>query len=487
MNQDDIEADIAVVGAGLAGLTAACRAAEAGCRVVVLEAGEAEAYACNTRIATGVLNMAHADPLSGEPALRKAIADDTEGYADPVLADLLARTAGPALEWLRASGARAIRVMVQGSPVWMLAPPRLPQTGHEWQGYGADLVMKALVEKLLKQGSTIEYGIRARRLRMENGACVGLDAERGGAAVRLAARQVVLADGGFQGNVELVRRFISPRPECLAQRSAGTGRGDALVMAEEAGARLTEADCFYGHLHCQDAINNALLWPYPTMDTLVGGCIMVDHQGRRFADEGLGGVTLANVLARLEDPLSATAIFDQNIWESSGRVERVAPNPHLVQSGGTLITAPDLPSLARALDRPERTLVETVTAYNAAIDSGSGHALVPPRTAGRAFGVSRAAPERVKLFPIATPPFHAVRLCAGISFTMGGIEIDAQARVLSREGEPLPGLLAAGSCTGGIEGGPIAGYIGGLMKAACLGLVAGDTAARACSDHDKGD
>ena len=45
-------------------------------------------------------------------------------------------------------------------------------------------------------------------------------------------------------------------------------------------------------------------------------------------------------------------------------------------------------------------------------------------------------------------------------------------------GEPIRGLHAAGSCTGGIEGGPIAGYVGGYMKALCLGLIAGDTMAQ---------
>ena len=111
-----VDRDLVVIGGGIAGLTAANRAAEAGCSTVVLEQGDDENYLCNTRLATGVLNLAHADPLSGEPALRKAIDDDTEGYADPALANAVAKMAGPAIQWLRASGARLVRVMVQGSP-----------------------------------------------------------------------------------------------------------------------------------------------------------------------------------------------------------------------------------------------------------------------------------------------------------------------------------------------------------------------------------
>jgi fumarate reductase flavoprotein subunit len=77
--------------------------------------------------------------------------------------------------------------------------------------------------------------------------------------------------------------------------------------------------------------------------------------------------------------------------------------------------------------------------------------------------------------PIARPPFYAIRLVAGISYTMGGIEIDAQARVIARDGAPFPDLYAAGACTGGIEGGPLGGYVGGFLKAATLGLIAGES------------
>src|SRR5205823_4774200 len=125
-----------------------------------------------------------------------------------------------------------------------------------------------------------------------------------------------------------------------------TGRGDALIMAEAAGARLTEASAFYGHLLSRDSMTNPGLWPYPTMDTLVGGAIMVDRAGRRFIDEGLGGIAHSNALARMDDPLCATAVFDQAIWDTAGKAESAAPNPLLANAGGTLISAGDLATLA---------------------------------------------------------------------------------------------------------------------------------------------
>ena len=79
--------------------------------------------------------------------------------------------------------------------------------------------------------------------------------------------------------------------------------------------------------------------------------------------------------------------------------------------------------------------------------------------------------------PIAKAPFLAIPVCAGITYTMGGIVVDGGSRVLKTDGAAIPGLYAAGSTTGGLEGGPTVGYLGGLAKAAIQGLVAAETIA----------
>jgi fumarate reductase flavoprotein subunit len=471
------ETDLVVVGGGVAGLTAANRAAELGCRVLVLEKGIDAHYPCNSRIATGVLNVAHTDPHSEPAVLRQAIDFDTEGHAAPALADLLASNAGRAVQWLRSQGARLLKVPIHGTGRWMLAPPRTLSAGLDWKGRGPDVLLGTLAANLEKRGGTLMLGTRVRALRVEAGRCTGVTALEGDRGFDVAAGSTLLADGGFQANPELVERFIARRPDRLTQRNAGSGHGDALVMAEAAGARLTEAASFYGHLLARDSLANPGLWPYPTMDTLVGGAIMVDRSGRRFLDEGLGGIVLSNALARLPDPLAVTAVFDQAIWDSAGRAELVAPNPHLEGAGGTVLRAPDLAALAAAIEVPPEALQDTVEGYNRAVLAGAGATLTPPRSSGRMFGESRGSSKRVNLMPIAKPPFYAIHLVAGISYTMGGIEIDAKARVIARHGNPFPGLFAAGACTGGIEGGPLGGYVGGFLKAATLGLVAAETIA----------
>jgi fumarate reductase flavoprotein subunit len=469
--------DVAIVGAGLAGLTAANRLIQRGRRVVVLERGESADYLCNSRIASGSFNLAHSDPTADPETLREAIMGDTEGAADPALASAIAATAGPAMTWFRCEGAKFIKINRPGKAAanWSMAPPRPAKPGFGWQGRGPDVALRALARNFTNGGGVLVLGTRATRLLMSDGRCVGVATAQGGTAGEVRVDHVILADGGFQGNRALVRRFISPQPDRLVQRNAQTGQGDALLMAEEAGARLTGTDRFYGHLLVQEALRNDLLWPYPTVDTLASSAIVVDRTGRRFLDEGMGGVTMANRIAQLDDPLSATTIFDHAIWESAGRLEFTPPNPHLVECGGTLTVSGSLAELARAIDVPADALADTVARYNRAVQSGDVSELQPGRTPGRMFGVLRSSEARTPLRPILEPPFYAIRLCAGITYTMGGIAIDAQARARATNGEIIPGLYAAGACTGGAEGGPMAGYIGGLCKALTLGFIAAET------------
>ena len=99
-------------------------------------------------------------------------------------------------------------------------------------------IMARLTARLAERGGVLRLATRARELIMQDGAAVGVVAQCDGAVESILGRATVIADGGFQANMELMRRFISPRPESLLQRGAATGRGDGLTMAQAAGARL---------------------------------------------------------------------------------------------------------------------------------------------------------------------------------------------------------------------------------------------------------
>jgi fumarate reductase flavoprotein subunit len=465
-------ADLVVIGGGLAGSAAVIRAAEVGLKPLVLEQGAEAAYLCNSRITIGVFQVALHDMLGGADSLRAAIDQATRGYVDGKLRDRYAAEAGPALRWLLGHGIRTINAGAATRSLATLAPPVPRQPGLHWTGRAGDVMLRQLSSKLESLGGRLQRGMRARELIMQAGRCVGVVAQSVEGTQRIDARAVVLADGGFQANLDLVKRFISPRPEKLLQRNAKTGRGDGLLMAEAVGAALSEMDRFYGHVQARDAMDDPELWPYPTIDFPIAAGIAVDKYGKRFTDEGLAGVSVANAIARLDDPLGAVAIFDQAIWEASGKTYVMSANPFLETTGATFHRANTLDELAAKVGLPAAALGETVAAYNSAVASNTLAQLVPARSAdtGHIWG-SKAQPIRMA-------PFYAVPLCAGITYTMGGLAIDPEARVHAKNGAAIAGLYAAGGTIGGLEGGPVTGYTGGLAKALTFGKLAGETAAR---------
>ena len=232
----------------------------------------------------------------------------------------------------------------------------------------------------------------------------------------------------------MVRAHISPAPEKLLARNGGTATGDGLRMAQAVGAASTGLATFYGHLHSRDAMHSDRLWPRPYADEIAAAGIVIDADGRRFADEGIGGIYLSNVVARLPDPLGATIIFDQPIWDGPpGRGHAQPPNPLLPEAGGTLHRAGTIAELAGLIGIAPQRLEQLVSEYNAAVDAGTLHLLSPPRRS-----------DRYKAWPIRTAPFYALPICAAITNTMGGIAVDGNGAVLDEQRHAAAGPVRGG-------------------------------------------
>jgi succinate dehydrogenase/fumarate reductase flavoprotein subunit len=277
------------------------------------------------------------------------------------------------------------------------------------------------------------------------------DAGDAGGDRAVDARAVVVADGGFQANAEMLAAYVGPNAGLSVLRGWPSSTGDGLRMLIALGAATVGLGRVYGHMVSADAFTNDTLWPYPAMDKLCLCGLLVDRAGARSPDRAATGVALVTRLARSEDPRGFAVVFDDELWQTSGRdnpYNTAVPNPDLAERGGHLVSADDVGTLAGRLGVDVDRLCASVAEHNA-----------EPGNAA-----------------IAAPPYHAARVAPGITFTMGGVRVNCNANVLDLDGRPIAGLYAAGSTVGGVHGGPRGGYVGGLAAALELGLLAAEHA-----------
>jgi len=466
--------DVVSIGGGFSGLVPACRAAELGLSAAVLEARTEERYPCSSRYSTGVANVMGLPILAEPDRLFEAIIDGSGDHAHPAVARALADNGRRAVDWLSQQGAQFVQRALQHEQLGqrVLSPPRRSIAGLDWPDRGPDRLMRRLEENLTQRRGVLMRGTHVEALEIEDQACVGVEATRDGKRLRISANAVVIADGGFAANRDMIAKYITPHADRVLCRVGPGAKGDGIRMAEQAGAAIGGLGAFYGHIHHRNAMTNAQLWPYPHLDAAAEVSILVGANGKRFTDEGLGGVCMANAIARLQDPLSAFLIIDDAIWRAEPSITTTVPaNPAMIEAGGELVSAPDIEALAARLGVPAVALEQTVYDYNQAVGSSSFARFSVPRTI-----------RKHKPMQIITAPFCAVPLCAGVTGTMGGIVINEHAQALRPDGTVLPGLYAVGTPVAGLEGGVRVGYVGGLSKAFILGLLAAEHAASVRSD-----
>jgi fumarate reductase flavoprotein subunit len=448
--------DLVVVGGGLAGWTAAVRAQELGCTVALVERDGRRPGWGNSVVSGGVLHAVLRDPRDPPDDLLATIEELTDGHTDPEVARAWADNCAPTVAWMEAHGAPLATDPDIPMRARMFEPVRPTVPGLIADGYGTQVYLSALADGFEASGGVLRQPARAVGLRRtEDGWEVALDLGDG-AGDAVAARAVVLCDGGFQADPELLRRYVGT--DAVRVRAADTATGDGLRMGLAAGGVPVEMAGFYGHLLSRQALERDDLWPYPIFDLLAAVGVVVGPDAKRLVDEAHSGVTTSNAIAWSAHPDGAWLVIDDAAWEEVGRIGVTPPNPWLDDHGGTRLSAGDVVTLAGLAGIDPDGLSATVDAVTTA-----PAAAVPPRS-----GTVR----------LSVPPFHAIALSVGVTFTLGGLRVDGSARVLDADGKPIPGLYAAGGTMGGLHGGPRAGYAGGLLEACVFGLLAGTDAPR---------
>ncbi|WP_067670901.1 FAD-dependent oxidoreductase [Nocardia miyunensis] len=445
--------DCVVIGGGLGGMTAARRMQELGLEPLVLEKGDVDGGLNNARISGGLVHLAWAAMDDTVENLRAKLDSETDGEIDPALADALAAKARESIDWLTGEG---VETRPKGDVVYQKHAlyPHRPGTGRRIRPeFGPDKMITTLYTNFRDAGGTVLLGSPATGLsRDEHGTWLVTYRDPSGAVHEAGTSTVVVADGGFQANSELLSRYVGPNAGLCALRAMATATGDGLKMLLEQGAGAVGLGRVYGHMVSVNALDDDEFWPYPAVDKLCLQGALIDRSGGLLAHTATTGVELVTLLARAEDPRGYTAVFDDELWQTAGKdnpYNTAVPNPDLVDRGGHFVSADTLADLAVALGVPPISLEEAIAAHNAV----PGHK------------------------QIATTPYHAAKVVPGVTFTMGGAKIDANSKVVTPDGLPIRGLYAVGSAAGGAHGGPHGGYVGGLAVAIELGLIAAESIA----------
>lgn len=444
---------VLVIGAGAAGLCAALAAREGGAEVVVIERDVAPRG--STALSAGLIPAAGTifqsrSGIEDNPALfARDIQHKANNEPDPTIVETVTQGAGAVVEWLAAR---------YGLPFSLVDDFDYP--GHSVRRMhglpsrsGAELIdrLRGAVETA---GVPILTEATATTLYAgADGAVRGVGVERPDKSrERIGCAALILACNGYGGNPELVRRYIKEMEAAVYFGHPGN-RGDAVLWGEALGAETRFMSGYQGHGSVAHPHGILISWA-----TIMEGGFQVDAAGRRFSDETHGySEQAAVVLTKAAG--AAFNIFDERI----AGVARQFEDFRQAESAGAVLSANSIAALARLAHLPEAVLADTFGEVQRLREAGE------PDGFGRSFA---GAPL--------SPPFKAVRVTGALFHTQGGLAIDERARVLARNGRPLPNLLAAGGAAAGVSGSTAAGYLSGngLLTAVVLGRIAGANAAQ---------
>lgn len=480
---ENFSADIVVVGAGGAGLTAAISARRAGVKnVIVLE--KAPAPGGNAAISHGI--FAAESPAQKRQGMNisadKLFIDrmeEAEWKIDPILARDLIRKSKDILQWLEEKGLIFDHIITLGGSEAFESGEDVPRVFHMFE---AELdkdkaIGSRLVETLVKECKTI--GVQPlcetaakKILTDENGKVNGVIADTKDKAVKITTKGAIIAAGGFTGNKDLINKYF-PSFGDVYNNGLPQMTGDGILMAAEAGAADDDQVSmgFMGPHHYPWAMSLNLLLRRPQV-------MLVNKNGERYIGSPRKGGTYALnrqtgkvCYALLDSDLLRDIIRkrevcgsgEQAMGDNGAWLDRLEDDLKRESTEGKAKIADSLDEIAEYIGAQPVVLKATVERYNSFCDKGYDKDFLK---------------DKEYLIPLRTPPYYAILGRQGFDSTGGGIKINHRMEVINKRHNIIPGLYAAGDNAAGVLS--IAYKYPGqaLMFALYSGYAAGENAAK---------
>ncbi len=454
--------DVAVVGGGIAGLAAAVSAAEAGTRPVLLEKAPRIGRGGNTRFADAQMRFPHEADEFGprDYTVDQMFADlmrISRGRANEDLIRTLCENARATADWLTGLGLE-----------WEAGYPHTAGYRRSPKSGGLGLV-DLLHRRLEGMGVPVSYETGALDLIVDEARRIrGVRCASPEGVVDIEAPGgVILACGGFQANVQMRVQHLGRFADSLILRGSRYNTGEGLMMAIAAGAQPAGQ---WGDYHSAviDARSPRIECGVTALYNYQMG-IFVDQEGRRFLDEGedFRDHTYVKFSKHIVEQAGGEAwcIFDQQAYQREEFARAWRPV-------GPPLEAASLADLARQMGIPAENLLDTIGNFNAAIRPGDYD--LDRLDGKRTLGITPAKSNWA--LPLDQPPYIAIPVTGGITFTFGGLKCDPSARVIDTRGQVMEGLYAAGETIGEIF---YYNYPGAssVIRGAVFGRIAGAHAA----------
>lgn len=452
------DVDVAIVGAGAAGLVAALKAAEAGVSVLLVERDAVPAG--STALSAGLvpaagtrfqraLGIADAPALFAADILRKA-----HDQPDAQAVARLTSTIGPVVEWLADRHGLGFSVISDFS-----YPGHSARRMHGLPSRSGAELMDRLRAAVEAAGIDIVSNARVDTLFHDPaGPMTGIGLVRpDGSRDMVGARAVILACNGYGGNPALIARHVPEIAGALYFGHAGN-QGEAILWGEALGAAMRHLSGYQGHGSVAHPHGILITWA-----TITEGGFQVTPAGHRFHNEARGYSEAAASLVAAGG--LAFSLFDARI----AGIARQFEDFRNAEAQGAILSGESIEALAAAAKLPAEALASTFAEVEGLKRSG---------------GSDRFGRDFAGVAPLA-PPFRAVKVTAALFHTQGGLVVDGDGAVLRPDGTRIPGLFAAGGAACGVSGNDASGYLSGngLLTAIGYGAIAGAAAATQASSQ----